>query len=422
MEPKARHRTRYGEGTFKYVPKRNLWIGRYDTGERTVDGKRIIVSASSRDEDEAWNRFQAKKKDAMLKGPPTPGTTPNQTVERWSREWLQRHEQRVRHTTFQADRANLTNWINPVIGRVRLEMLTAAHMDRVGDAALDAGRSDSTAHSAQRTLTKMLKQARAYGYQIPDMIFEARKVSLGQTGRTAMTRSQVETVLRRAHETMPDAVRWWIAIIYGARRSEILGLTWDRIHINREALARGDLVCGWIDIAWQLKSVGKRADGSYHLKRTDEAVHVVDSWHFLRPKTDAGDRRVPLIRPVALGLQAWQQVCPQPASDLNPWGLVFPRITGMAHYRGYPRNWQADSAEWKQLLADAKVRKPGGGHYVPHEARHSMISILKDSGVPDHLIEALVGQTKLVDSYVHPDMQATGQALASAFKGLLPDA
>lgn len=49
-----------------------------------------------------------------------------------------------------------------------------------------------------------------------------------------------------------------------------------------------------------------------------------------------------------------------------------------------------------------------------------MISILKDAGVPDHIVEMLVGQTQLVKGYVHGSMDVAGQAVDTVFAGLLP--
>ena len=56
-----------------------------------------------------------------------------------------------------------------------------------------------------------------------------------------------------------------------------------------------------------------------------------------------------------------------------------------------------------------------------HEARHSMISMLADEGVSRHVIAALVGQTQLVQSYVHGDLEEGGKAI-SLLAGLLPTA
>ena len=62
-----------------------------------------------------------------------------------------------------------------------------------------------------------------------------------------------------------------------------------------------------------------------------------------------------------------------------------------------------------------------GEFYLMHEARHSMISMLADEGVSRHVIAAMVGQTRLVQDYVHGDLEESGKAI-SLLAGLLPTA
>lgn len=424
-KPRKPHITRYGEGSFKYNPKRDLWIGRYDTGQLTPRGTRLYVTASARDEDVAWQKFTAAKKDFFINGPKLPDVVTGQTVKGWSQVWLPRHEKAVRGTTYMTDRGNLSNWIVPKIGKVRLDQLTAAHMRIVGDAPLAKGRSASTANSVQRTLTKMLNSAKADGYNVPDRIFAQKKRSLGQSTRTRMSKEEVRAVLTQAYAMYPDAVRVVIAVLYGARQAEVLGLTWDRVTYYTD-VGPDDPVQGELSLAWQIKALRyqDRAAGIFHIKDEDEVRHVVGSWHFTRPKTSAGTRTLPLIAPVVAELKKWQAVCPR--GTRNPWNLVFPRIRGAEERLGYPRNTKIDTEEWEAAQKAAGVykrpptsEKDPGEFYLIHEARHSMISMLADEGVSRHVIAALVGQTQLVQDYIHADLEEGGKAVA-LLAGLLP--
>ena len=58
-KPRKSHITRYGEGSFKYNPERDLWVGRYDTGQLTPRRTRLYITVSARDEDTAWQKFTA---------------------------------------------------------------------------------------------------------------------------------------------------------------------------------------------------------------------------------------------------------------------------------------------------------------------------------------------------------------------------
>lgn len=424
-KPKRTHQTRYGEGSFRYVESKGLWTGRYDTGDVTPAGKRIILSTSARDEDEAWRKFVAMKKEYALNEGVAAGLKRNQTIKGWAEEWLTIQQDRVRSGPFKNDQSHVNKWIIPQIGSVRLGELTAAHMRKIEAAVAISGRSSTTAGNVQRTLVKMLNAAVAEGYMVPERIFASERAPVAKSERSAMSKADVQKVFALAYETYDDAVRLFLSVLYGSRKSEVLGLTWDRVTMY-DSPAPGALVVGEIDLSWQVQALSyvDKGRGEFHIKKGEDAIHIVDAWHFTRPKTDAGVRKLPLIAPVAAELEAWRQKCP--TGELNPWNLVFPRIRGKAEYLGYPRNKRADLDEWKDLqrMAGVYKRKPAGDDpgefFVLHEARHSMISMMSDAKVPKHIIEMLVGQTSLVEAYVHGSMELAGEAVMEVMAPLLP--
>lgn len=423
-QPKRQHRTRYGEGSFKWNEKRRLWVGRWDTGEVTERGRRIIITTSSRDENTAWDKFTALKKDWMLSNQ-APDLKPSQTVQGWAKIWLPRHIEDTAASTWKTDRSNLKNWVLPQVGGKRLSDMGAGEMRKVGTAALKAGRSGSAAHSAQRTLLKLLNAAVAEGYTVPERALKAKKVSIGETGREAMPVEALKRVLTEARKTMPDWIFVLMLVVYGSRKNELLGLTWDRV-LTYEGLPAGAMVVGEIDLTRQLQALpyDDRAAGTFKIPQGRKVQHLVGALHLVPPKTEAGVRALPLLAPVAAALEEWRQVCP--TGDANPFNLVFPRIRGRESALGWPRNDHLVLQEWKDLQAAAGVYKKPGEEgrppqfFVLHEARHSMISILAEAQVPKHLIEMLVGQTELVRDYVHGSLATAGDALAGAMGDLLP--
>lgn len=406
-KPKPNHTLPHGEGTFYYDTSRKVWRGVYDAGWST-EGKRRRITASSKNEDAAWQKFIAKKKEFLIHGAPAEGVLANQTVGGWCAEWLEQHKNSgVRHKTFQTDRSKIERHIAPSLGKVKLSDLTATHVTKLAADARRRGVSATTANQLQRTFTQIMRAAVAAGYRVPERVFAAKRVTPGKSKRRAMEVAQAKTLLQHTWREMPDHSRWDMALFQGVRQGEALGLTWDRVDLDK----------GEIEISWQLQSLPylDRALGTFDVHPDLEVKHLVGSFHLTRPKTAAGERVIPLIPQMVTVLRDWKKVAPK-----NKWGLVWPRITGAKHFRGYPRNAKHDLAQWKDLQDAAKTVKDDSlpeGHadryYIGHELRHTTISLLVAAGVPKHVIEQIVGQTELVESYVHIEVEQMREALLS---------
>ena len=72
---------------------------------------------------------------------------------------------------------------------------------------------------------------------------------------------------------------------------------------------------------------------------------------------------------------------------------------------GGPVDPKLDREEWRRIQDQAGVRHSTGRHFHGHENRHTTITLLKELGVEDEVIEKIVGQSRLVKSYVHQNMR-----------------
>ena len=104
----------------------------------------------------------------------------------------------------------------------------------------------------------------------------------------------------------------------------------------------------------------------------------------------------------------------------SPHGLVWPLVDGR------PCPSSTDDEEWYALQSGAGVHHPSGRWYTIHETRHTTATLLHEAGVDPVIMAAILGQTKLVESYVHvkrsPRVAAALEEVARVLQAPAPPA
>lgn len=305
----------------------------------------------------------------------------------------------VRPGTYVSDRSGVTRWIVPTIGQVRLEALVPADVRRVATAQEEAGLALATMQRTHAVLGKMLADAVAEGYRVPQRAREAGSPGAGVSPRQPLSAEDAKKILTVA-STRPDVSRWVAAIVEGLRPAEALGLTWDMV----------DLEAGTMTLAWQLKALPyvefRKPDSGFRVPRGFESRHIQGAYHLVRPKTRAGSRVVPLVPWLVEALSSWAMCAP-----LSPYGLVWPRDDGG------PRSAERDRQQWYDLAEEAgvTVTLPDGSSRRPllYEARHTAATLLLASGTDDTTIKAVLGHSSVLSTqaYLHTDRTRTRAAL-----------
>jgi integrase len=378
--PKRRPR---GTGGLSYRASDGMWIGRVDFGFRpNGERRRRTVSSKSKTEAQRKLRDLLRQRDAGEN--PETGMA-RTTVKAWADEWLPMHAADVRPSTYTTDSGAVRKWIVPTLGHRRLADLTPADVRKVRTEVLGAGRSSTTALHAQKVLRKMLGDAADEGHAVPARVLRAKKARKAANDRTSIPVDQALAILQVAL-ARPDAPRWVAAILQGMRQGETLGLTWPCV----------DLDTATVDVSWQLQ----RLPGDHATPDGWEARHLTGKMWLTRPKTSAGQRIIPLV--------PWMHAALTSARDVwapNPWGLVW------VNDKGQPIRAEADRAAWHAIQAEAGVAHPSGRPWHLHECRHTTATMLLQLGVDRAVIEAILGQAVLVESYLHVGQAEARRAL-----------
>ena len=373
-----------GSGTLTYRASDGMWIGRFDAGWN-ANGTRRRPTVSSKSKAEAARKLREAIRRHNA-GEVAAAGGARTTVKSWSAEWLPMHEAAVRPNVYVTDRGAVTKWIIPTIGARRLADLNPGDLRRLHDAITKAGRSTTTAGNVHTVLLTMLKAARLEGHTIPARVFDVPKPKPAALTRESIPLDQALALLD-AIGRRDDSSRWLVAMFYGMRQGERLGLTWDAVDLDADDPG--------MVIEWQLQDYAKGATVPAWLR----SRHLTGRWWLIETKTRKGERWLPMLPFITASLAAHRATSPA-----NDYGLVWA-------LDGQPIPAHKDRATWHEVQAAAGVAHPSGRPWLLHECRHTLASMLAADGVDRGTIAAIVGQSRVVESYVHADRDAMRRAL-----------
>ena len=396
-----------GDGTL-YRRADGMWIGGIEMPPGP-DGKRRIKRVSSK------NRNIAAAKLRKLQGDMAAGlvpTAPSTTVGRWLDYWAADilPHRKVKPGTIYQYELTIRRYLAPAIGSLRLDKLTPADMRSLYVTLTEevSGRAAQKAHQVMSLALEAAVRDGVLGYSVMDRVDKpAHTADEGQ----AFTAEQAMHIIRTAEQLQDPmwAARWALGFLTGARESEILGLQWTYVNLDKAT----------VDISWQLQRLpkkhgcGNRLNGSYPCGMAKPSFCPDSAWRvpawmefkqihktlcLTRPKTKSGRRIIPLVPSLVNILRALQV-----QDGLNPHGLVF-------HYPdGRPIDQERDQRAWKQLLNEA-----GLPHTRQHSIRHSTATLLLEAGVDSHIVQAVIGHSDIATTrgYQHVNIELAKQAWA----------
>ncbi|MWA01559.1 tyrosine-type recombinase/integrase [Actinomadura sp. LD22] len=283
----------------------------------------------------------------------------------------------------------------PALGRKKLAKLTVLDVDKLWQAKRDAGYSANSIRIMRTVLRKALTQAEREGI-LPRNVaaLSAAPHVVAKEGRT-LTIDQAKALLDTVAGHRFD-VAIMLALAYGLRRGEVLGLHWAAV----------DWDAGTVRLTHSVKRIKDRDKASG--RKTRLVVGELKT-----PKS----RRTLVLTPQLVTklrtLHTRQAKAKIAAGELwEDHGLIF------ASEVGTPMDPDNFSHTFSKL-----AKRAGLGHWHPHELRHSGASLMLAQGTPLHVVSEILGHTSIAitkDVYGHllvDDKRAAAEAMSGALFG-----
>lgn len=362
-----------------------------------------------------------------------------------------------------ADYESITfHQILPRLGNVRLENLTRARCEQFMQAVQTevsphTGKrlSHYRARNVHRTLSQALRWAMGHGWiagnpmtLVPVPSARTEQYQAGAQVETtaqekALTPEQAVRVIKYLEETYPDTsypLRWLLALTYGWRQAEGLGITWDHIDLQARKIVIAQQLeripykhgCGEGDAKGKPISRGVYPCSIQARRETGDATIKITAGRcpqrvegsgglFIRQQTKTYRQRTNTITPeIVERLRALHASQPKPSLSVKEKSALTverAKIVYSAQYadlvfrdaRGKPIDPSRDWNMWQEALDACGIPRR-----TVHAARHTAASHLVYSGAPLVTIQHLLGWSTpaLVSRYTSRD-QGQEDAIAA---------
>ncbi|MBO5637923.1 MAG: site-specific integrase [Acidaminococcaceae bacterium] len=358
-------RRRNGEGSY-YQNSHGLYVYscRYTDPLTGKSIRKSITASSQKKLDEKVTAWKDKQKAGQM-------PSDKMTVDEWGQKFLADVKPSLKDKTYKGYKGIFNQHITPALGKIRLNALTAAHIQKMINDLHEKGLSPATVATVRRILSISLNKAVAY------RLIPVNPVNITKAPRQekklpiVLSKEQIVTLLVAADkcEFLPPTTdesqlylrRCYfyalaIAIDSGARYGELFALRWR------------DLV-----------------EGKIYINRALEGNKIGS------PKTTTSYRAVTLSKGALKLLEEWKAYQEAYCTKWGFWefsdsSLIFTSSWGTLVYpQNLAKRW------WKPLLKATKM--PQGIHW--HSLRATMATQLLQAGIPIKAVTERLGHTNV---------------------------
>jgi integrase len=346
--------------------EKSAWVVAY-----TLKGKQYLKTFRTKRDATAW---RAEMQHEVKEGIHTPATA-SITVAEAGALWLAQAEiDGLEGSTVMQYRQHLNYHIRPFLGDVKLAELAPATVQEFRNRLIREERSQVMAKKVIASLGAILAAAMAVGRVARNVVreqarqqrsrqrrLEKRHDKRLEVGVDLPTKDEIRAMLTAAQGRWRPLVV--TAVFTGLRASELRGLTWNDVDLDRATL-----------------QVRQRAD----------------RWNKLgSPKSAAGQREVPLAPMAVNTLKEWQLACPKGEAN-----LVFPNREGGVESLPNMHRRQIGALQ----VACGIISDPMRPKYGLHSLRHAAASLFIEQGFSPKRVQALMGHSSIqmtFDTYGH---------------------
>ena len=360
-----------GEGSI-YRRNDGRWVG-----EMTIEGRRRkFVYGKTRKEvqEKLQVALQEKQQGVVLEG------TARQTLGQFLADWLENSQkQNVRARTYERYEEIVRLHIDPVLGRHRLQKLSAQHVQAFYTKKLNEGLSASTVGVFHNVLHKALDMATRWGL-VPRNVCDLVSPPHAEGFEIQpLTVEQAHKLLTVARGHRLEAL-FTLALATGMRRGELLALKWQDINF----------AVGTLQIRRILTRVPSKMPGKGYVET--------------EPKTQKSRRSI-VIAPFAVEALK-QHRSRQLAAKLKAGEFWKDHDYVFCTSIGTNLNPSKDVLDQLKVL----LKKAGLHDIRFHDLRHSAATLLLTEGVHPKVVQELLGHSNIsmtmdVYSHVLPSMQ-----------------
>jgi len=338
-------------------------------GYRTVIQVRTIKhSATGKTEAESKRKAKAKVKEAERLNWGASSDGGKTTLNTFMALWLEtEHRHSVAPTTYRRYQQLATIHILPLLGHKKLVNLDRHDANGLLDQMEKSRQSLRSARQARALLSVCLNAAIGYDLIGANPVTASRKVRIPRFEIDPLTVEEVGKVIRLA-PTPTMQLRLELALYYGLRQGEALGLRWKKVSFDNDEM----------NVTHQVQSAnGKR-----------ELVQLKTKSSYRTLPLDG--RTIELLRSQKAEVARMRLVAGKEWNDLD---LVFPNAEG----KPIASRWDYD--QWHRALDAAGISRRR-----LHDARHTCATLLLEAGLDIELIRYWLGHSSIEltsSTYIH---------------------